>query len=165
MPRQARPVVPGQLHHVTQRGNRRTDVFFDGDDRLRYRDLLQECSEPCGVTVPACCLMTNHVHLVAVPREERCLTQALRTAHCGLRTDPLVSGELPDGVAPGVWQAHLAEPVTGEGVEHLRSRTQSGLPCGDEGFLSRVSKLVRRALVVRGRGRPRKPEGGDESAK
>jgi len=85
-------------------------------------------------------------------------------AHCGLRTDPLVSGGLPDGVTPGVWQARLAEPVTEADVERLRSRTQSGLPCGDEGFPSRVSKLVGRALVVRGRGRPRKPEEGDESA-
>ena len=83
-------------------------------------------------------------------------------AHCGLRADPLVSGELLDGVAPGVWQAHLAEPVTAADTERLRSRTRSGLPCGDEGFLSRVSKLVGRALVVRGR--PRKPEEGDESA-
>jgi len=69
---------------------------------------------------------------------------------------PLVSAALPDGVGPGVWQAHLAEPLTEEDAERLRDRTQSGLPCGDEGFLARVSEVVGRTLIVRGRGRPRK---------
>jgi len=86
-------------------------------------------------------------------------------AHCGLGTDPLLSGEPPDGVTPGVWRAHLSEPVTEADAERLRSRTRSGLPCGDEGFLSRVSKLVGRALVVRGRGRPRKAEEGEDDAR
>jgi putative transposase len=32
MPRMARAVVPGIPHHLTQRGNRREDVFFDDGD-------------------------------------------------------------------------------------------------------------------------------------
>jgi len=36
MPRIAQVVVPGLPHHITQRGNRRADVFFDDDDRRRY---------------------------------------------------------------------------------------------------------------------------------
>jgi putative transposase len=31
MPRIARTVIPGAPHHVTQRGNRRQDVFFDDE--------------------------------------------------------------------------------------------------------------------------------------
>jgi REP element-mobilizing transposase RayT len=34
VPRIARIVVPGVLHHVTQRGNNRQDVFLTDDDRL-----------------------------------------------------------------------------------------------------------------------------------
>ena len=29
----ARVVAPGVPHHITQRGNRRGDVFFDDEDR------------------------------------------------------------------------------------------------------------------------------------
>ena len=36
MPRMARVVVPGVPHHVTQRGNRREDVFHTDADRQRY---------------------------------------------------------------------------------------------------------------------------------
>jgi len=36
MPRMARIVIPDVPHHVTQRGNRREDVFFADDDRRRY---------------------------------------------------------------------------------------------------------------------------------
>ena len=36
MPRMARIEIPGLAHHVTQRGNRREDVFFGGEDRRRY---------------------------------------------------------------------------------------------------------------------------------
>jgi len=34
MPRLARSVFPDIPHHITQRGNRREDVFFTGEDRL-----------------------------------------------------------------------------------------------------------------------------------
>jgi hypothetical protein len=36
MPRIPRPVFPGVLHHVTQRGNRRENVFFSDGDRAAY---------------------------------------------------------------------------------------------------------------------------------
>ena len=42
MPRMARVVIPGVAHHVTQRGNRREDVFFRDADRPKYLMLLVE---------------------------------------------------------------------------------------------------------------------------
>jgi putative transposase len=36
MPRLARNVFPGVPHHITQRANRREDVFFTDDDRHAY---------------------------------------------------------------------------------------------------------------------------------
>jgi putative transposase len=36
MARTARVVVPGLLHHVTQRGHRRELVFFEADDYRLY---------------------------------------------------------------------------------------------------------------------------------
>ena len=67
MPRIARVVVPGIAHHVTQRGNRREDVFFSDDDRQKYLQLLLEYSKKHGLETLAYCLMTNHVHVVCVP--------------------------------------------------------------------------------------------------
>jgi putative transposase len=36
MPRLARSVFANMPHHITQRGNRREDVFFDDADRLAW---------------------------------------------------------------------------------------------------------------------------------
>ena len=81
MPRNARTVIPGLPHHVTQRGNNRQNVFFVDGDRLRYLDLLgAQCARE-GVRLLAYCLMTNHVHLVAIPRREDSLQRAVGRTH------------------------------------------------------------------------------------
>lgn len=81
MSRVARIVVPGFAHHVTQRGNRRADVFETDDDRDAYLHFLTKYADKHGLEVWAYCLMTNHVHLVAVPEREDSLAKALRDAH------------------------------------------------------------------------------------
>lgn len=81
MPRQARTVCAGIPHHITQRGNRRDDVFFDDEDRRCYLDWLREYCERHRVDVLAYCLMTNHVHLVAVPATENGLSAVLKPLH------------------------------------------------------------------------------------
>lgn len=81
MVRAARIVVPGAAHHVTQRGNDRQTIFFDDTDRLRYLLYLRESFLLYGVRLTAYCLMTNHVHLVAVPETERALASAVGRTH------------------------------------------------------------------------------------
>jgi putative transposase len=81
MPRIARIIVPGAPHHITQRGNNRQDVFFVDDDRRVYLGLLQEQAQSYGLTVLGYCLMTNHVHLVAVPARQDSLAKAVGRAH------------------------------------------------------------------------------------
>lgn len=81
MPRVARIVIPGMPHHVTQRGNNRQDVFFVDDDRRVYLELLKKQSVEHGLRVLGYCLMTNHVHLVVVPREEQSLARAVGRTH------------------------------------------------------------------------------------
>jgi putative transposase len=81
MPRVARLILPGCPHHVTQRGNNRQDVFFTADDRRAYLDLLRDHCTAAGVTVLGYCLMTNHVHLLAVPPDEASLARALGRTH------------------------------------------------------------------------------------
>ncbi len=70
MPRNARVVAPGLPYHITQRGTNRGRVFFTVADRSLYLRLVREHSADAGVRILAYCLMTNHVHFVAVPERE-----------------------------------------------------------------------------------------------
>ncbi|MBU4252042.1 MAG: transposase [Candidatus Omnitrophica bacterium] len=70
MARMARVVIPGIPHHIIQRGNRRQPVFFSDDDRKAYLDYLYLHAKPAGISIWAYCLMDNHVHLIAVPKQE-----------------------------------------------------------------------------------------------
>jgi putative transposase len=81
MARFARVVVPGVPHHVTQRGNRRLETFFDDGDYRAYIDLLAEYCAAAEVAVWAYCLMPNHVHLILVPQDADGLRKALGEAH------------------------------------------------------------------------------------
>jgi putative transposase len=70
MARLARLVIPGLPHHITQRGNRRQQTFFNDDDYAAYVDLMAEWCREEGVEIWSYCLMPNHVHLIAVPKTE-----------------------------------------------------------------------------------------------
>jgi len=79
MARLPRLVVPGQLHHLLQRGNNRQPVFLDDDDRHHYLDHLREATRLHGVQVHAYVLMPNHVHLLATPSTDQSLARAMQT--------------------------------------------------------------------------------------
>lgn len=71
MPRTARVIVPGMPHHVVQRGHNRKPVFVEDCDYQYYLDTLQEWKVILGIQVYGWCLMTNHVHLILQPGEDR----------------------------------------------------------------------------------------------
>lgn len=81
MARLARVIIPGIPHHITQRGNRKLETFFCDGDYRAYVGLMAEWCSRRGVEVWAYCLMTNHVHLVAVPSSEDGLRRAIGEAH------------------------------------------------------------------------------------
>ena len=81
MPRLARSVFPNIPHHITQRGNRREDVFFSDEGRLFYLELLQHYCTKYKVAVLAYCLMDNHIHLVLIPETEDGLQKVLKPVH------------------------------------------------------------------------------------
>ena len=81
MARLARVIAVGLPHHVTQRGNGRRDIFLTDALKQTYLDLLRRNAEHYGLSILAYCLMTNHLHLVAVPRTEAAMQGALRRAH------------------------------------------------------------------------------------
>jgi len=81
MARIARVVVPGRWHHITQRGNRRQTVFFEDADRTLYLQLLIRHTRRWSVRIVGYCLMSNHIHLIAVPPAETALGKSLGRAH------------------------------------------------------------------------------------
>ena len=81
MARLARVNLPDIPYHVTQRGNRRQPVFFTEEDRHIYLQLLKSQADRYGLEVWAYCLMTNHVHLIVVPRADQALTRAIGETH------------------------------------------------------------------------------------
>lgn len=81
MPRIPRAVLPDIPLHITQRGVRRFNLFLDEGDHQLYWELLQESSRRFGLRIYAYCLMTNHVHIVAVPQRPDSLARTFQRCH------------------------------------------------------------------------------------
>jgi len=81
MARLPRLVIPDLPHHVTQRGNGRSQTFFEDADYALYRDLLAASCRAAGVAVWAWVLMPNHVHLILTPGDADGLRRALAPLH------------------------------------------------------------------------------------
>ena len=78
MPRRARVVFEGVVHHITQRGNYRQSVFEDDSDKRKYVEFIREYSEKYGMKIYAYCLMSNHVHFIAAPVKEDSLAMTFK---------------------------------------------------------------------------------------
>ena len=81
MPRVPRIVIPGEPHHVVQRGNRRQPTFFGPADYALYLTIAAEAFAEAKVEVWAYCLMPNHIHLIATPETEAGLARAVAQTH------------------------------------------------------------------------------------
>ena len=81
MARLPRMVLPGLPHHITQRGNRREQTFFEDGDYALYLDLLAEAAARSQVAIWGYCLMPNHVHIIAVPSDQDGLRRTFRHVH------------------------------------------------------------------------------------
>ncbi len=78
MARLARLTLPGQPHHVIQRGNNRQAIFLSNADRERMLDLLMENAAKFNVAIHAYVLMDNHFHLLATPNTDTGLPQMMQ---------------------------------------------------------------------------------------
>src|SRR5579863_6204356 len=81
MARPARVAVVNLPHHVTQRGNARQFILASDSERLVYMDLLRQYVQLYELSLLGYCLMSNHVHLVVVPRKTDSLAVALTQTH------------------------------------------------------------------------------------
>ncbi|ABK44473.1 protein of unknown function DUF1568 [Magnetococcus marinus MC-1] len=145
--------------HVTQRGNRRQDVFFEEADYLFYLETVSYWSQKYGVEVLAYCLMTKHIHLVAVPSTEHGLQEVMRETH--LRYARRIN--FSKGWTGHLWQGRYAStpmdephmlmavryvelnPVCAgmvEGAEHYRWSSAKAHMEGKDDSLVKVSLLL-----------------------
>lgn len=81
MVRFARVVATGIPHHITQRGNTRRFILEGDTERSIYLDLLHQGMERYGMALLGYCLMSNHIHLIAVPKKKDALARSLKNVH------------------------------------------------------------------------------------
>ncbi|MGD0299755.1 MAG: transposase [Bryobacteraceae bacterium] len=109
----ARVVAAGIPHHVTQRGNARQNVFDDSVDRKTYLSLLRRYASEHELRIWAWCLMTNHIHLLAVPSSGAALANTLGHTH----RDYARYHNARSGKSGHLWQArYYSCPVDTPGV-------------------------------------------------
>jgi putative transposase len=68
-------------YHITQRGTDGRPVFLADEDRTSYLRMLSLNRKQARVRILAWCLMSNHIHLVAIPECEDSLEILLRRVH------------------------------------------------------------------------------------
>jgi putative transposase len=73
-----RVIVVRVPRHVTQRGNARRFILAGDDERRVYLDLFRQYSQLHELSVLGYCLVSNHVHLIAIPQQENALAVALK---------------------------------------------------------------------------------------
>lgn len=71
----------GIPHDVTQRGNARQFIPSTDADRRVYLDVLRHHSALHGLSPSGYCLMSNHVHYVAIPEQPDSLALTLKNTH------------------------------------------------------------------------------------
>ena len=113
MPRIARLVVTDYPYHITQRGNYRQEVFVTDDDYRFYLRHLNEYQEKYGLSVLLYCLMPNHVHFLAIPREKDSLAKTFNAAH--MRYAHYYNNK--NGLVGHLWQGRFYSCVLDE--EHI----------------------------------------------
>ena len=172
MARIARAVAPGFPHHVTQRGNRRQQAFFNDEDYQSYLALMSEWCMRFRVETWAYCLMPNHVHLIVVPETKDGLNLAIgeahrrytrrinfredwrwssAAAHITGKDDILVKTEPLLELANKPWKQFLAVDVEEPEIELFRKHERTGRPLGEDAFIEKLEHLLDRTL------KPQKP--------
>ena len=101
MPRTRRADDAGGLYHALNRGNFRSQIFWNDDDYSAFEQILAEGLERFDVSVFSFPLMPNHSHLVLRPNVDGEMSPLLRwvtAIHTMLdHAHDLTSGEGPPG--------------------------------------------------------------------
>jgi putative transposase len=78
MARLARLSIPGELHHVVQRGHNQQPVFRDDVDRQHFLQAVREQAHEHQVAVHAYVLLDSEVHLLVTPTQTGALARLMQ---------------------------------------------------------------------------------------
>ena len=78
MARLPRLSLPGQVHHIIQRGNNGQPIFSSSADHQLLLDLVGDHALKSGVTVHGYVLMSSYLHLLATPDTEGGLARMMQ---------------------------------------------------------------------------------------
>ena len=157
-------VIPGLPHHVTQRGNRREVIFFEGGDHEIDCDMLAEQLRKSSVEVWAYCLMPNHVHLILNPQQSDFMGRALGEAHRrytnfinarGRWTGNLFQSRFASVAMDDRWPnfRDLLLQDYDEAFSSLRKAEGIGRPLGTADFVIELERRLGRPIARRAPGR------------
>ena len=79
MARLPRLTLPGQPHHLIQRGNNRQSIFASTEDHKVFLNLLEDSARRFEVALHAYVLMSNHFHLLATPHSAEGLPRMMQS--------------------------------------------------------------------------------------
>jgi putative transposase len=57
------------------------NIFFKDEDYQYYKEILYTQSKLHGLEIISYCLMTNHVHLIVIPKNAESLSKAIGETH------------------------------------------------------------------------------------
>jgi len=116
MARLRRLVVPGQVHHLVQRGHNAQPVFVDDEDRRLYLAALQDALRGHAVVLHAYALLDNQVQMLLRPPSESALSRMMQAL--GRR---YVAGfNRRHGRSGTIWEGRFRAGVVQDGAHTLQ---------------------------------------------
>ncbi|MDQ5880243.1 MAG: REP-associated tyrosine transposase, partial [Pseudomonadota bacterium] len=79
MARLPRYFAKGVPQHVILRGNNREPIFANDEDCQFFKEVLLDAAVRYGLAIHAYVLMTNHIHLLALPESAESLPKTLQS--------------------------------------------------------------------------------------
>jgi putative transposase len=117
MARLPRLVVPGQAHHLVQRGHNAQPVFVDDEDRRQYLAALRDALRAHAVVLHAYALLDDAVQLLLRPPSEVALSRMVQAV--GRR---YVAGfNRRHGRSGTIWEGRFRAGVVQQGEPTLQS--------------------------------------------
>ena len=117
MARLPRLVVPGQAHHLVQRGHNAQSVFIDDEDRRQYLAALRDALRAHAVVLHAYALLDDAVQLLLRPPSEAALSRMVQAV--GRR---YVAGfNRRHGRSGTIWEGRFRAGVVQQGEPTLQS--------------------------------------------
>ena len=110
MPRKPRFFLPGVAVHAVQRGHSREPVFYEDQDYRAYLNWLKEAAERYGCAVHAYVLMTNHVHILATPKDQQGISRLMQ--YVGRRYVPYINYHY--GTSGTIWEGRYKASLVHE---------------------------------------------------